>query len=242
MGAGASARAEAGAENKNSWVVSEIKDPQNTENHLVISSPLVLIVTRESLDLTPVDHSDTTVLHYPYYQIKCWSSSPSFFSFQLGVEKRTTVFKFKTTEGSVIQKNLLETILKFMAQSKDGALQPLDFKELQNLLFDSSKSLVPNWMEVADEFFKTRPFRLTAAHSMDLLADIDMSDGFFSLDFCCMLHQYILNQDSFKLVMNSISDKQLKLNLASRLGINQCDSDGVTVQAPQDSDPPASDL
>jgi hypothetical protein len=237
MGAGASAFS-SDPKRENAWVVSEIPDPNNKENHLSISSPLVLTVTQESLDLNPVDKSDNTILHYPYHEIKCWSSTGSFFSFQLGVENVQTVLKFKTTEGATIQKHLLDTILKFMAQSKDGALQPADFKLLVDMLFDTPKHLIATWAEVADNFFKTRPFRLTAAHSMELLADIDLADEFVSLDFCCMLHSYILNQDSFKLVMNSITDKQLKLNLASRLGIEDsiC-SDGVTVHPPLASAP-----
>lgn len=234
MGAGASIEEEKPV---NSWVVSEIKDPQKTETHLTMTSPLLLMITQESLDLTTVDQKDATVLHYPYHQIKCWSSTASFFSFQLGVETVQTLFKFKTKEGADIQKQLLATILKFMAQSKDGALQPPDFKVFQGLLFDSSKLLIANWVEVAEDFFKTRPFRLTAAQALDLLGNIDLTDEFVSLDFCCMLHHYILNQDSFKLVMNSITDKQLKLNLASRLGIDDAQSEGVTVtvRAPLDS-------
>ena len=238
MGAGASANANAsaGTQSENSWVVSEITDPDKTEDHLTISSPLVLTITQESLDLSPVDHSDTTVLHYAYHEIKCWSSTSSFFSFQLGVGSVQRKIKVKTKEGPNIQKQLLATILKFMAQSKDGALQPPDFKGFQVLLFDAtSKTLVSNWIEVANNFFATRPFRLTAAHAMDLLAYIDLSDEFLSLDFCCMLHKYILNRDSFKLVINSITDQQLKLNLASRLGIEDVKSQGVTVQAPHDT-------
>lgn len=232
MGAGASAS----ARQENSWEVSEIPNPEKPETNLTIPSPLVLSITQESLDLTSVDQSDSSVLHYPYHKIKCWSATASYFSFQLGVGNVQTLLKFKTKDGVEIQKALLSTILKFMEQSKGNALQNDDFKLFQALLFHGSpKALVADWMDVADEYFKSRPFRLTAAHSMDLLALIDENDGFVSLDFCCMLHKYILNQESFKLVMNSITDQKLKLNLASRLGIDDTKSQGVTVQSPQDS-------
>eukprot|EP00603_Paraphysomonas_imperforata_P015992 CAMPEP_0114460926 /NCGR_PEP_ID=MMETSP0104-20121206/6006_1 /TAXON_ID=37642 ORGANISM="Paraphysomonas imperforata, Strain PA2" /NCGR_SAMPLE_ID=MMETSP0104 /ASSEMBLY_ACC=CAM_ASM_000202 /LENGTH=148 /DNA_ID=CAMNT_0001633671 /DNA_START=182 /DNA_END=628 /DNA_ORIENTATION=+ len=148
MGAGASATNKITQEN--CWIVTEIKDPVKEEYHLTLPSPLVLMVTQESLDLTPVDKSDNTVLHYPYHQIKCWSSTSSFFSFQLGVEKVQTILKFQTTEGTIIQSQLLDTILKFMAQSKQGALQPPEFKEFRRTLFNDKKELVPNWNEVAD--------------------------------------------------------------------------------------------
>jgi hypothetical protein len=230
MGAGASTANSSAASAQNSWVVSEIKDPNKPEYHLSIPSPFLLTITKESLDLKPLDTSNHTILHYPYHQIKCWSSTASYFSFQLGVEKVQALIKFQTTEGSVIQCNLMETILKFMSQSKQGALQPTDYKVFRSKMFDPMKKLNDNWNEVADKYFQSIPFRLTAAHSLDLLGDIDMSDEFVSLDFCCMLHKYILNQESFKLVMNSITDKQLKLNLASRLGLGVNFSDGVTVQ------------
>lgn len=230
MGAGASSIDRPKLEN--SWVVSEIREPNKNENYLSIPSPLILIITQESLDLTSVDKTQTTVLHYPYHQIKCWSSTASFFSFQLGIESVQTVLKFQTCDGPIIQKHLLNTILRFMTQSKEGALQPLDFKAFRSLLFDSSKNLHANWSDIMANYFQTVPFRLTAAHALDLLDGIDLADEFVSLDFCCMLHKYILNQESFKLVMNSITDKQLKHNLAKRLGIEACFPEGVTVKSP----------
>ena len=234
MGAGASATkgADAKSLSENSWVVNEIKDPEDNTTFLSISSPLLLMVTQESLDLTSVSSKDTTVLHYPYHQIKCWSYSASYFKFQLGVGKVQKIFKFKTTEGKVIQKILLDTILQFMAQSKEGALQTEDYETFQKLMFDGSKNLVSNWNDVAINFFNSRPYRLTAAQAMSLLEDIDLSDEFVSLDFCCMLYKFILNRESFKLVMNSLKDKQLKLNLANRLGIECSNSEGVTVKPP----------
>ena len=238
MGAGASAaNTTAGTRSseklENCWEVVELRGPGD-ESALEISSPLLLTITQESLDLQSVDKACKKVLHYPYHQIKCWSSTPHFFSFQLGVEEVQNTFKFKTSEGAFIQKKLLDTILKFMDQSKDWALQPSAFNNFKNMLFEKPGVLVSEWDIIADTFFASRPFRLTAAHALELLNTLDVCDEFLSLDFSSMLHKYILNQDSFKMVLNSMTDKELKLNLASRLGLST-DSDGLTVKAPTSS-------